>query len=257
MAATAKFDYTGQVVLITGGGSGIGRDMADAFIAAGATVMICGRRIQPLEDFSSTSPNASHMRADITNDEDRRALIDGVISRHGRLDVLINNAFTGPDLLKPFMDQTWDGIMQQIEPLFIGPIALCKAALPHLVKTKGNIINISSANARSVHVPSQGRTLYGACKAGLEHFTRNLAVDMGPDGVRVNVLGPGATVTPDTQGFFERNPAFKQSIIERTPLGRFGQGSDIADVALFLGSDAARWLTGEVIYASGGYALSR
>jgi 3-oxoacyl-[acyl-carrier protein] reductase len=219
--------------------------------------MICGRRIEPLEDFSSKSPKADHLRADITVDEDRRALIDAVISRHGRLDVLINNAFTGPHLLKPFMDQTWDGIMQQVETLFIGPIALCKLALPHLVKTKGNVINISSANARSVHVPSLGRTLYGGCKAGLEHFTRNLAVDMGPHGVRANVLGPGATITPDTQANFDANPEFRQAIIDRTPLGRFGLGSDIADVALFLGSDAARWLTGEVIYASGGYALSR
>jgi meso-butanediol dehydrogenase/(S,S)-butanediol dehydrogenase/diacetyl reductase len=255
--ATANFDFTGNVVLITGGGSGIGRGMADAFIAAGATVMVCGRRIEPLEDFSSTSPNASHMRADITSDEDRRALIEEVISRHGRLDVLINNAFTGSELLKPFMDQSWDGIMKQMEPLLIGPIALCKAALPHLVKTKGNIINISSANARSVHVPSQGRTIYGGCKAGLEHFTRNLAVDVGAAGVRVNVLGPGATITPDAIDFFENNPEFKQYILSRTPLGRIGLSSDIADVALYLASDAAGWLTGEVIYASGGYLLSR
>ncbi|AEG50876.1 3-oxoacyl-(acyl-carrier-protein) reductase [Sphingobium chlorophenolicum L-1] len=244
---TVSYDFTGKVVLITGGGTGIGRGIGEAFARAGAKVVVSGRRIEPLQNFCAANPdNADFVQLDVGVEADRQRAVQQVIDRHGRLDLLVNNAisYTGAtlDVL------TLEEIESMFRVLLLGTVMMTKAALPHLVASRGSVINLSSVAGRFVEPLTGGA--YGAAKAGVNQFTRVLAAELAPKGVRVNAIAPGSTATEAML------PEQEQMFIDMTPMGRLGVPADIAAVAMFLASDAGGWVTGQVIDAAGGLGIS-
>lgn len=250
MSDTTKHDFAGKVVLITGGGTGIGRGIGEAFAHAGGTVVVTGRRIEPLEGFCAEFPGSSYVQMDVGVDKDRVRAIETVLDRHGRLDVLVNNALWVD--AAPFDELRPDQVEGMYRVLLVAPTFLMQTALSHLIATRGTIINISSVAARHISYPATGLSVYSAAKAGLSQLTRALGSELAPRGVRVNAIAPGITRSESS----DKNSSLAAAIAAVTPMGRLGEPSDIAAVALFLASDAATWVTGQVIDASGGWGVS-
>ena len=247
-------DLAGKSALITGGGTGIGKATALRFADAGCNVLICGRRTAPLMETSEKDPEKiSFIQADVGNDAERHAALDAAIERHGRLDVLVNNAAT--ETTAPFADHTQEQIERLLRINLLAPMMLIHEALPHLTESKGCVVNVSSAAARYQGMPPANLAPYASTKAGLNQLSRVLATELGPSGIRVNVVSPGLT---DTEIAAEavNNPKFLAGLKAITPLGRVGTADDIARVIFFLASDEARWVTGQVIDASGGFWLA-
>jgi NAD(P)-dependent dehydrogenase (short-subunit alcohol dehydrogenase family) len=245
----------GKVALITGAGTGIGKGTALRFVEEGANVVIAARREAPLQETCTLAPDRlSWVRMDLTSHEDRANALQAVIARHGRLDVLVSNA--GYQLWKDF-DDTTD---EEIDDLFYTNLSsttrFIKQALPYLEKSKGNIVIVSSTAARYTPVPSQRLTVYSASKAGLNQLARTLAPELGPKGIRINVVAPGVTRGEYADASLESDPAVRDWILASTSMGRLGEAKDIAPCIVFLASDMASWVTGQVLDASGGWQVA-
>ena len=229
-----------RVALITGGARGIGRAIARD-LAADHDVVI---------GYHSTAPQdppegVQGVRADLSDDAERARLVAEVIDRHGRLDVIVNNAgLVASTAADDFDRAAWRAIF---DVNLLAPGALLAAALPHL-QPGAAIVNVSSVNAV---LPPQGAVAYGASKAALNLWTRAMAKELGPRGIRVNAVAPGAVNTPEAP----RDEKLTQVFVEMTALGRIGRPEDIARAVRFLSGDQAGFITGEVLTVSGGYRL--
>lgn len=242
----------GKVALITGAGTGIGQGIAKLFAAEGASVVIAARREEKLRETVALDPERiSLVRMDLTDRADRVAAVGAVIERHGRLDLLVNNA--GCQISKPFAEQSEDEIAEVFETNLISTAQLIHAALPHIRSVKGNIVNISSTAGRYTQFPSSGMTMYSATRGGMNQLTRSLATELGPMGVRINAVAPGLTVGEVSGATLLSDPAMLSTLEGMTPLGRIGQPEDIAKAVLYLASDDAEWVTGQILDASGGW----
>ena len=227
-------DLTGRVVLVTGGTRGVGLGISDAFRDAGAQVVTCSRH----------AASGDHVACDARDASSVRELVDGIVSRHGRLDVLVNNAGGAPYALAA---EASPNLHDKIVSLnLLSPLLLSQAA--HRVMTSGgSIVNISSVSALR---PSPGTAAYGAAKAGLDSLTRTLAVEWAPK-VRVNSINVGMVRTEQTDlhyGGLEGVAAIERTI----PLGRMATPRDVGNVAVFLASDLAAYVTGSTIEVHGG-----
>jgi NAD(P)-dependent dehydrogenase (short-subunit alcohol dehydrogenase family) len=244
----------GKAVLITGAGTGIGRATAELFAAEGAFVVIAARREHKLREVSATAPDRiSDVQMDLANGADRQRALEFVLGRHGRLDVLVNNAAN--QLWKPFLEQTEDEIDAVIDTNLISTAKLIHAAVPHLQHTGGCIVNVSSTASRYSPMPSQNLTTYSASKAGLNMLTRTLAAELGPLGIRVNAVAPGLTWGEQASVTLEKSE-LHPTLTSMTALGRIGQPIDVARVILFMTSPQAAWVTGQVLDASGGWQIA-
>ena len=243
----------GKTALITGGGTGIGRVTAELLAASGCRVLIGGRREQPLRSVAEGSAGMiAWVRMDVAEPADRERMLAAAKSRFGSLDILINNA--AASVTADFDAQDAKQIRGQIEVNLVAPMLLIHEALP-LLRHGGSIVNVTSAGARYQGMPPAGMAPYAASKAGLNQLTRVLATELGPKGIRVNAVAPGLT---DTEIAAEAvgNEAYAEALVQITPLGRVGQPGDVARVIVFLVSDAAAWVTGQVVDASGGFWLA-
>jgi len=249
-------ELEGKTAVVTGGGTGLGRAIALAFACEGARVIVTGRRREPLQEVVATAPEGSirHVLADLTREDDRTRLIDDVIGAERGLDVLVNSAgiLQGGGIDRTGLDD-WDRTMDvNLRAVF----ALTRLAVPHLIARRGSILNISSVAGLR---PYPGLLSYCVSKAAVDQLTRCLSLEMAPHGVRVNALNPGVVVTElhRAGGMSEADYA---SFLERGktthPIGRVGRPEDVAEMALFLTSDRASWITGGTFSVDGGRALA-
>jgi meso-butanediol dehydrogenase/(S,S)-butanediol dehydrogenase/diacetyl reductase len=250
--ATASFDFTGSVVLVTGGGSGIGRAITRAFLDAGATVAVTGRRPDRLAEALEGYPRGrtAALPADVSDGRQVATLVADVFGRFGRLDVVVSNAAgyeTGP--ITELSEEAWEQLRATNVDAFFH---LAKAALPHLASSGGNLVAVSSVSGQR---GDWGQAAYNATKAAVDNFVRSLALDWGARGVRVNAVAPALTLTELTEGV-GRDEASLAPHVNRVPLGRPGEPTDISPVVLFLASDAARYVTGAILPVDGGTSAS-
>jgi meso-butanediol dehydrogenase/(S,S)-butanediol dehydrogenase/diacetyl reductase len=252
VSAIATFDFSGSVVLVTGGGTGIGAAIADAFLAAGATVVISSRRRQVLELAvqRAGSDRLVAIPADVSDKHETRRLVAQIIERFGKIDVVVSNAagYAAGDITE-LADEAWEAMRAtNVDGFF----HLAKAVLPLLEQTAGSLVAVSSVSGLA---GDWNQAAYNATKAALSNFVRSLALDWGTRGVRLNAVAPALTDTKPV-GTVTRNPALLERFVNRTALGRIGRPDDIAPAVLFLASDAARYITGVILPVDGGTTAS-
>ncbi len=245
----------GKVALVTGAGTGIGKGIATLFAAEGAKVLIAARREAKLLETIAEAPGTiSHVVMDLCDREQREHALATAVERYGKLDILVNNA--GAQYYGSFMEMSDEEIAEIYATNLTAITLLIKSAVPLLQKSGGNIVNISSTAGRFVTVPSQLMIPYSASRAGTNQLTRTMAAEFGPMGIRVNAVAPGLTYGEVSGAMLLDKPDAPMDMLKSlTSLGRIGQPIDIARVCLFLASDLAGWVTGQIIDASGGWQI--
>jgi NAD(P)-dependent dehydrogenase (short-subunit alcohol dehydrogenase family) len=244
-----------KVVIVTGGSSGIGRAAARSFAERGAKVIITGRRAGPLREAMNDHPNIAGFTADVSVPAEAARTINETLDTWGRVDILVNNAGAGAIL--PMADATMEKIASIFSVNVTGPSLLSAAALPYLAATKGSIVNVSSTFGQK---PAPGLSHYAASKAALDHLTRCWALELAPQGVRVNAVAAGPTETGALTGMMglssEQAEAVKERERERIPLKRRGNPEEVARWIVLLADPASEWVTGQVITVDGGLGLT-
>jgi 3-oxoacyl-[acyl-carrier protein] reductase len=248
-----KLDLSGRVALVTGGGRGIGRAVAQALAAAGAAVTINYRgnsaaAEEAVAAIRTAGGEATAAQADIADGAAVEGLIKGVIATAGRLDILINNAgITRDTLLLRMKDDDFD---QVLNTNLRGAFLTTRAVLRQMSKQRaGRIINIASVIGL---IGNAGQANYAAAKAGLIGFTKATALEIAPRGVTVNAVAPGFIATEMTNILGDET---RKAILERIPLGRLGQPDEVAQLVTFLASDAAAYITGQTFTIDGGMVM--
>ncbi|MBX5330996.1 SDR family oxidoreductase [Rhodococcus fascians] len=244
------FSLTGRVAVVTGASSGLGLGFARALAAAGATVYAAARRLDRLEALSAEIPAIVPVRCDVTDDSDRRALVDRCFDEHGRLDVVINNAGKpGPPNAE---DETLDGFQSILDVNLIAGFHLATYAVGKMpIEATASIINISSVIGLVSTAPIGGAS-YAASKAGTLGLTRELAGQWGRRGIRVNAVVPGWFDTEMTDGLFTNHKSAGW-VRRNTMLGRGGVDGEIDGAVVFLASDASSYMTGQTLVVDGGW----
>jgi 7-alpha-hydroxysteroid dehydrogenase len=240
----------GWSVLVTGGGTGIGRACATRLAADGATVTICGRTQSKLESAAAGIPRAQWVVADVTVEESIAAAV-GRAAEAGPLRGVVANAGGGGGLA-PYHLQDLAEFRRVLELNVIGTMLTVKHSVPHLVAAGGGSFVGMSSIAGSVTHPVFGA--YPVGKAGIEHMMRNAADDYGPAGVRFNAVAPGFTDTEIMAGI-PRDSSVYDSYLRNTPLGGIAQPEDVAEAVRFLVGPESRFVTGTLIYVDGGHHL--
>ncbi len=241
-----------KVAIVTGAGSGIGEGIARRFAAEGARVVLAGRTRDKLARVAADlDPQRTLVHpTDVADFAQVQALVDATIARFGRLDVLVNNAGVAAEgRVTQASLQDWDRVMStNAGGVFHG----CRAAMPHLVATRGCIVNMASVSGMG---GDWSLSFYNASKGAIINFTRALALDHGKDGVRVNCVAPSFTLTPMTEDM-QQDPKILAAFRERMPLGRPATPADVAGAVAFLASDDAAMVTGVCLPVDGGVTAS-
>ncbi|MBO1114054.1 SDR family NAD(P)-dependent oxidoreductase [Bordetella petrii] len=246
--------FTDKVVLITGGAGGIGAAAALQFAAAGAQVVVTGRRENQLREFAAQHASVDYLVADAGKPEDAARTVEAVVARHGRLDVLVNNA--GAATVMPLQQASYEQVMAILAVNVVGPSLLATAAVPHLARQQGSIVNVSSTYG---HKAGANLSHYASSKAALEHMTRCWALELAPQGIRVNAVAAGPTETEflaTRMGLTaEQVESIKAAERQQIPLGRRGQPEDVARWIVSLAAPAV-WMTGQVVAVDGGLNIA-
>jgi 3-oxoacyl-[acyl-carrier protein] reductase len=242
----------GKVALVTGASKGIGAGIAIAMGAEGAAVVVNYARDREsaervVREIRDKGGKAIAVQGDVGQRTDAQRLVAEAKKAFGRLDVLVNNA--GVYTFAPFEQFSEQEFHRHFNTNVLGTFLMIEAAVPVFGADGGSIINIGSTASTST---PPTLSIYVASKSAVDGLTRVLSKELGPKGIRVNSLNPGATETEGAHAAGVMGSEFEKELVAQTPLGRFGQPEDVARVAVFLASDDAGWLTGEVILASGG-----
>lgn len=252
-------DMTGKVVIVTGGAQGIGRAIVNDCAWADAEVVIAdlneeAAQITAQEISLATGQRVIAIRTDVTDLDSVRQMAEQSLEQLGQIDVLVNNA--GWDKFTPFLKTTPEFWQKIIDLNYKGVLNTCYAILPHMVERKlGSIVNIASDAGRA---GSMGEAIYAGCKAGIIAFSKTLAREHARDNIRVNVVAPGITQTALYDGVVATEFGAKVMVaIEKSiPLGRrAGEPEEISPAVVFLASDAAGYITGQVLSVNGGLTM--
>jgi NAD(P)-dependent dehydrogenase (short-subunit alcohol dehydrogenase family) len=250
---TLVSDFTGQVAIVTGAGSGIGRASARAFARAGARVLGVGRRADALASTASGYPGIAACSVDLRAEGAAEAVVGEAVARWGRVDVVVNNA--GVTALMPLAEVTAERVADLFAINVTAPSLLARAALEQLKTSGGSVVNVSSTFG---HRPAAGIAHYAASKAAVEQLTRSWAVELAPHRVRVNAVAPGPTESEalTAAGLPEvLIEQIKSDEAARIPMGRRGEPDEVAAWILRLADAHTSWLTGQVLTVDGGYEL--
>ncbi|WP_020389854.1 SDR family NAD(P)-dependent oxidoreductase [Kribbella catacumbae] len=235
--------FEGKVALVTAGAQGIGAAVARRIAAEGGSVVVTDLQEDKIGELAEQLGNALAVRMDVTSREDVDAAVAAAVERFGRLDVLVNNA-GGCIVTSVPEDTTDEDWHRQLDLTLVGAARCIQASLPHLVKTQGNVVTISSVNG----IAAFGNIEYAAAKAGQIALTQNFAARYGNLGVRFNVVAPGTIRTPN----WDSQPDILERFEKMYPLGRVGEPEDIAAAVAFLASADAAWITGHTLPVEGG-----
>jgi NAD(P)-dependent dehydrogenase (short-subunit alcohol dehydrogenase family) len=240
------------VVLITGALSGIGRAAAVAFAKKGANVVVAGRRDEAgkalVKELRSFGSEAEFINADVRKEDDVRALVDKTVARFGRVDAAVNAAGTEGQP-GPVTEQTAESYAATFDTNVLGTLLSMKHELRVMqAQGSGSIINISSTYG---HEGGAGASVYVGSKHAVEGMTKSAALEAASSGVRVNAIGPGPIET-GMLGRFTGTAERKAALLKTVPLGRFGDPADIARAAIFLASEEASFITGQILAVDGG-----
>lgn len=254
-------DFKDRVVLVTGASRGIGASIATGFAAEGATVAVnylqntaaAERVVAACRDAGG---DASAFQADVTDSGAVPAMVENVLRTFGKIDVLVNNAFHpyvfDPENRKMFWDLDWADYQAQIDGALRSTHTLCKAVLPAMRdRAQGAIVNIATDLVARPSIPYHD---YTTAKAALIGFSRNLAAELGPLGIRVNCVAPGLVYPTD--GTRNTKEDVKDALIGQTPLRRLARPEDVAGPVLFLASPWSGFMTGQVLYVDGGLVMN-
>jgi 3-oxoacyl-[acyl-carrier protein] reductase len=246
-------NLAGKIAIVTGASRGIGAGIAKEFALHGASVVVnygTGRSGADavVKEISARGGTASAIHADVSNSADVERLFSETIKAYGKLDVLVNNAAVY--VYQPVEEVDEAGFLRHFTINVLSDILTTQQAIKYFGSQGGSIINLTSMGATN---PPMYSSVYSATKGAINSLTLELAKELGPRRIRVNALASGATLTEGAEELgLVRGNEFAEQFVELTPLGRLGEPEDIAKVAVFLASDESRWVTGDVVKASGG-----
>jgi NAD(P)-dependent dehydrogenase (short-subunit alcohol dehydrogenase family) len=249
---TTEKSITQKVAIVTGGASGLGLSIAERFIQEKIVTVVIGRNQEKLNEAKERLGCLCHpFSADLNKQETIPGLVAGIVSQFGRIDILVNNA--GINLKKDMIDVSDVEFQQIIQTNLTGVFTLSREVAKIMIAQKeGSIVNISSMAA---HYGIPKVIAYTASKAGIEGMTRSMAVDLSPLGVRVNCVAPGFIATNMSATALNGDPERKKRVLSRTPMGKLGMPSDVANAVNFLVSPEASYITGVVLPVDGGNSI--
>jgi NAD(P)-dependent dehydrogenase (short-subunit alcohol dehydrogenase family) len=249
------FDIRDRVAIITGAGSGLGVTFAEGLAEAGAKVVCTGRRLENIEKTATRIREAGYeaiaIQADVADEESVQAMVRETIDRYGKIDILVNNA--GVANVGPPEDVALSDWKHVVDVNLTGVFLCAQVVAREMIKAGngGSIINIASILGAGASEPSAA-TAYAATKGGVVNLTRDLAVHWAPYNIRVNAIGPAYFPSEMTAGLMDM-PEVVKEIESRTPAGRMGRPDELKGPAVFLASDAASYVTGDILYVDGGW----
>mgnify|MGYP003109009560 CR=1 FL=1 len=250
--ASDLFSLNNKLAIVTGGGTGLGHGITKAFIEAGATVIITGRREDVLKEAADKlGDNVHYIVNDVTELDKLPAFVQGIESKYGAIDILVNNA--GINMKKPLTEVTDEEFNRIIQTNVNGLFSLTREVAKHMLTRKsGSIINITSMAAI---YGITDVTAYTTSKTGVLGMTRSLAVDLSGKGIRVNAIAPGFIDSPMLRKAFDADTDRRDRVLKRTPMNKLGQPEDVAYAAVYLASDAAKFVTGVNLPVDGGNSI--
>ncbi|WP_226580852.1 SDR family oxidoreductase [Halobacillus litoralis] len=253
MHAKELFDLTGQVAIVTGGGRGLGKQIAEGFAESGAHVVVCSRKIEACKEVSEQlkelGVDSLAFACDVTNPDSMQKVVDETVDHFGRIDILVNNS--GATWGAPVEEMPLDAWQKVFNVNVTGTFLMSQmVGKVMLEQGSGKIVNISSVAGMKGSDPKYMDTIgYNSSKGAVLTFTKDLAVKWGPRGIQVNAIAPGFFPTKMSKVLMDKG---EDAFLEGTPLRKFGGEDDLKGAAIFLSSRASNHITGDVIIVDGG-----